>query len=97
MTTATKTINTRQRDALIIINAIRNEYARKFETEIKPKISEIYPHAVASEWVSVYALTHTHRVRHGDLDALANRKIIEIRASDGNGREARIADARYLY
>ena len=83
-----------QRDALDKINVVRNNWFRRFR--------EDYPDAAAdqqrpSEWVSVIALTLTHKVQARTIRALVRAGLVERRDSGGFGPEVRVPKESAFY
>ena len=83
-----------QRNALDKINAVRNNWFRRFR--------EDYPNAAAdqqrpSEWVSIYALTTNHKVQWRTIRALVRAGLVERRAGDASGPEVRIPKESAFY
>lgn len=85
------------RDALDKINAIRNNFHRKF-TEDKARLSDFYPeNAFPSEWVGVCTLVSVHHVRSATIHALVKGGILEQRSTDGWGPEVRIVNENFIW
>lgn len=83
-----------QRSALDKINAVRNNWFRRFR--------EDYPDAAAtgqtpSEWVSVIALTTTHKVQPRTIRALVRAGLVDRRVEDGFGAYVRIPKESAFY
>lgn len=90
----TASLTKAMRNAIDKINAIRNNWFRRFR--------EDYPDAAAeqqrpSEWVSVIALTTTHKVQARTIRALVRAGLVERRDGNGFGPEVRVPKTSAFY
>ncbi len=90
MKTASMTVN--QRDTLLRIEIVRDQFIERFYTENMAAMFPDVPNIRPSEWVSVYTLTKVHHLSNRNIKALVKKGYLEIRPTDGFGNEVRIKE-----